>query len=45
MKSIIIKIKIDEQTDEEEVARRLKDWLNDNFWKGNEAEVEVVKNE
>jgi hypothetical protein len=41
MKEIVIKIKIDEQTDELVVANRLKEWLIDNFLDGAKAEVEV----
>jgi len=34
-----MKITLDKGTEEKEVARRLKYWLSDNFWKGNLAEI------
>ena len=38
---VIIKLELDKDTDELEVKNRLREWLADNFWKGNLAEINI----
>jgi len=40
----MIKIILDKGTEEREVVKRLKDWLADNFWKGDLAEITLEEN-